>query len=170
MCRCSYCSETETKANFYSIQYTCLPPANEVWGKVMFLHLCVILFTGGRGVCPTPSGCRPPRVGQTPWMQTSRVGQTPPPGCRHPGLGRPPWMQTPPYSQQAGGTHPTGMHTYFGICISLGQCEWTISGTQCKPNIGILVGVKFYVTAIRPSHVLILRKPPHITWSSKLIF
>ena len=25
-----------------------LPPANEVWGKVMFLHLSVILFTGGR--------------------------------------------------------------------------------------------------------------------------
>ena len=24
-----------------------LPPAKEVWGKVMFLHLCVILFTGG---------------------------------------------------------------------------------------------------------------------------
>ena len=24
-----------------------LPLANEVWGKVMFLHLCVILFTGG---------------------------------------------------------------------------------------------------------------------------
>ena len=23
-----------------------LPPAIEVWGKVMFLHLCVILFTG----------------------------------------------------------------------------------------------------------------------------
>ena len=23
-----------------------LPPANEVWGKVMFLQLCVILFTG----------------------------------------------------------------------------------------------------------------------------
>ena len=35
------------------------PPANGGWGKVMFLHLCVILFTGegvslsvqGRGVC-----------------------------------------------------------------------------------------------------------------------
>ena len=66
-----------------------LPPANEVWGKVMFLHLCVILFTGG-GVCPTPSGCRPP------------------------GLGRPHqgWANSPPpYGQQAGGTHPTGMHT-----------------------------------------------------------
>ena len=32
-----------------------LPPANEVWGKVIFLHLFVILFTGGAcvagGVC-----------------------------------------------------------------------------------------------------------------------
>ena len=25
-----------------------LPPANEVWGKVILLHLSVILFTGGR--------------------------------------------------------------------------------------------------------------------------
>ena len=25
-----------------------LPPANEVWGKVLFLHLFAILFTGGR--------------------------------------------------------------------------------------------------------------------------
>ena len=27
--------------------YSSLPPANEVWGKVIFLHLSVILFTGG---------------------------------------------------------------------------------------------------------------------------
>ena len=27
-----------------------LPPANEVWGKVMFLHLCIILFTEPEGV------------------------------------------------------------------------------------------------------------------------
>ena len=27
-----------------------LPPANEVWSKVMFLHLSVILFTGGVSV------------------------------------------------------------------------------------------------------------------------
>ena len=26
-----------------------LPPANEVWGKVMFLLACLILFTGGGG-------------------------------------------------------------------------------------------------------------------------
>ena len=30
-----------------------LPPANEVWGKVIFLHLSVILFTGG---CLVPRG------------------------------------------------------------------------------------------------------------------
>ena len=29
-----------------------LAPNFEVWGKVMFLHLCVILFTGG-GLCPS---------------------------------------------------------------------------------------------------------------------
>ena len=27
-----------------------LPPANEFWGKVMFLHVSGILFTGGRGI------------------------------------------------------------------------------------------------------------------------
>ena len=36
-----------------------LLPANEVWGKVIFLHLSVILFTGGGGL--QPGGlCRPP--------------------------------------------------------------------------------------------------------------
>ena len=32
-----------------------LPPANEVWGKVIFLHQFVILFTGG-GVCGCSAG------------------------------------------------------------------------------------------------------------------
>ena len=40
---------------------TFLPPANEVWGKVMFLHLSVILFTGeGGGVSASRSGVHPP--------------------------------------------------------------------------------------------------------------
>ena len=43
-----------------NIKLTSFPPANEVWGKAIFLHLhlCVILFTGGsasRGGLP-PSG------------------------------------------------------------------------------------------------------------------
>ena len=49
-----------------------LPPANEVWGKVMFLHLCVILFTGGvcirgasaskGGVCIQDGFCPPCQI------------------------------------------------------------------------------------------------------------
>ena len=35
---------------------TFLPPANEVWCKVMFLNLCVILFTGGGGLPDPPVG------------------------------------------------------------------------------------------------------------------
>ena len=38
-----------------------LPPANEVW--VIFLHLSVILFTGG-GV---PGQVPPPQAGTAPW-------------------------------------------------------------------------------------------------------
>ena len=45
-----------------------LPPANEVWGKVMFLHLSVILFT---------------------------------------------------VATEAGGTHPTGMHTWSCIVVEV---------------------------------------------------
>ena len=84
-------------------------------GQGNVLHLCVILFTGGRGVCPTP-GCRrrppgvgqtpldadptglgrPPGVGQTPQMQTSPQGWADPSRCRPGGLGRPPRVgQTP---------------------------------------------------------------------------
>ena len=38
-----------------SLELLFLPPANEVWGKIIFLHLCVILFTvgGGGSLCPS---------------------------------------------------------------------------------------------------------------------
>ena len=70
-----------------------LPPVNEVWGKVMFLHLSVILFMwGGRFAHSTvgrPEGRGSPPLDaeephtqmqtplqmQTSWMQT-------PSGCR----------------------------------------------------------------------------------------
>ena len=51
---------------------TFLPPANEVWGKVIFLHLFVILFTGG--ACVVLGGC--------PWF----------PGDMR-GCGGPVWLQ-----------------------------------------------------------------------------
>ena len=90
----------------------------------MFLHLCVILFTGG-GLPTNPhrqtlgdwadtSWEDPPR--QAPWMQT--------PLGRPPWADLPPWMQfpprqTPPHADplpigpQVGGTHPNGMHTSY---------------------------------------------------------
>ena len=61
-------------------------------GKVMFLHLSVILSTGG---------CLPQCM-----LRHTHPGQTPPP---------PSWADSPPPPQQMAtavdGTHPTGMHS-----------------------------------------------------------
>ena len=84
---------------------------NEVWGKVICLHLSVILSTGGElgpgGVCLVPGVCA--------WSRG--VGCLVQGGCLVWGGGgawswgggvwwRPPWTAT-----AAGGTHPTGMHS-----------------------------------------------------------
>ena len=81
-----------------------LLPANEVWGKVIFLHLFVILFTmGGLPQCmlgyhPHPPGlgthpqgpATPPRTRHTSRDQT-HTPHPHPPGNRHPaGPGTPP--------------------------------------------------------------------------------
>ena len=118
------------------------------WGKVMFLHVFVILFTGGRWY---PSmHCR-----WYPSMPCSRSrGWYPSMPCRSPGpypggklrglargVSRPTPRgvsqhalgQTPPHTHMAtaaGGTHPTGMHSCFlqMIASSNSLCgEWTES-------------------------------------------
>ena len=75
---------------------------NEVVAKVMFLHVCVILFTGGglqAGRTPRQEG-GPPRTRQTtPGRNPPRTRQTPP------------GKQTPEYGLRAASTHPTGMHS-----------------------------------------------------------
>ena len=54
-----------------------LQPANEVWGKVMFLHLCVILFTGG-GVSLTETPTRQKTSWTAiPWIETPLDRDTP---------------------------------------------------------------------------------------------
>ena len=68
-----------------------LPPANEVWGKVMFLLVSLILFTEGRG---SPSKERFP-LGQR------LLGQ------------KPPWYWHLVVATEACGTHPSGMHTFL---------------------------------------------------------
>ena len=67
-----------------------LPPANEVWGEVMFLHLCVSLFTGGwlpsmhhRSHDQVPGG-----GGLSPWGGSASRGRPP---------------------RKAGGMHPIGI-------------------------------------------------------------
>ena len=87
-----------------------LPPANEVWGKVIFLHLSVILFTGGAVPWQVPSGRYTPQAG------SPLLGRYTPPGRYTPWAGTPPGRYTPHqcmlgYGQQAVGTHPTGMHS-----------------------------------------------------------
>ena len=67
------------------------------WGKVMFLHVSVILFTGG--VCL--SAC---------W-DTTPPEQTPP-GQAPPGA-----VHAERYGQHAGGTHPTGMHSCWRLVL-----------------------------------------------------
>ena len=66
------------------------------WGKVVFLHVSVILFTG-RGVCL--SAC---------WDTILPPGPGTPPGADPPEA-----VHAGRYGQQAGGTHPTGMHTCY---------------------------------------------------------
>ena len=82
----------------------------------------------------TPPG-RPP--GQTPWADTHSQMQTPllrPPLCRPPSLDAdPPDVDPLMIRQQAGGTHPTGMHTcppvFFKISLRFFSPPNPISNT-----------------------------------------
>ena len=86
-------SQTESEAfktHHFQNVLIFLQPANEVWGKIIFLHLFVILFTGGfcLSACsdtnpppPTltrhPSGTRPPRTRHSPEPGTPRTRHPP---------------------------------------------------------------------------------------------
>ena len=95
-----------------------LPPANEVWGKVIFLHLFVILFMG-EGV-PGPRGWGVPgrgvpgRGGLLRGGVPASGGGTCSQGCLLPGGA---WSRgSAPGGggvTAAGGTHFTGMHSCF---------------------------------------------------------
>ena len=150
-CRCELLNElmsvrasyTETHTITLYTEYQCelvITGRNEVVAKVMFLHVCVILFTGGgspgresppgQGEYPLDQGEPPrtrenqPRPGRTP-----RTRQTPPRPGRHPPPDQadtpqtrqtPPGEQTPEYGLRAAGTHPTGMHSCLFIWILRG--------------------------------------------------
>ena len=94
---------------------------NEVLAKVIFLHLFVILFTGG-GV---PDQVHPPGPGTPPDQVhlpcPPRAGT--PPGIRYtpPGPGTPPGLQTPEYGQRSAGMH--GMHSCLYCHHNYSHCR-----------------------------------------------
>ena len=111
-----------------------LPSADEVWGKVIFLHLFVSLFTGGglpQCMLGYPPGPGPPtRPPPGPGPPRTRH----PPGTEHAGR----------YGQRAGGTHPTGMQSCF---LVLSQKVWKSlrvyshqeKATKMKENFRLIV-------------------------------
>ena len=113
------------------------------WAKVMFLQVCVILFTGGGCLPQCMLGYHPP----PPWEQM-------PPGSRHPPRAdtpreqthlleqTPPGKQTTAYGKRAAGTHPTGMHS-CGRFLYLGKHNIMFmfySCTKFKMHILVLSG------------------------------
>ena len=94
--------------------FSFLPAANEVWGKVIFLHLSVILFTWG-GSAPLHAGIHPHPQDQRqvpPGDQRQVSHLTRGRYCPRPEAGiRPSAMYSGRYGQQAGGTHPTEMQS-----------------------------------------------------------
>ena len=92
----------QTYGSFNFIRLS-LPPANEVWGKVIFSVACVknSVHRGGLPQC----------------MLGYPLEQTPPPGTRH----HPCTVHAGRYGQQAGGMHPTGMQSCFHMILVI----WT---------------------------------------------
>ena len=73
--RYAFCSRLGNRNGCLLVRISFLLPANEVWGKVIFLHLFVILFTEGE--VPDPPG-----PGTPPRNQVHPLEQTDPPGTR----------------------------------------------------------------------------------------
>ena len=92
-----------------------LPPANEVWGKVIYLQVCVY----PQGGCLVPGGA----FSGGAWSGGSGPGGgVPGPGEGECLLWGGAWgvpggclVETPQTATAAGGTHPTGMHS----CLNL---------------------------------------------------
>ena len=79
----------------YPIKAHFITGRNEVLAKVMFLQVCVILFTG-RDVWSGPGGVRHPPPGRHPHQVRHPPGQTPPRADTPPGQIPPPGQTPPP--------------------------------------------------------------------------
>ena len=98
-----------------------LPPANKVWGKVMALLMNVCLST--RHFCLCRKGvCLQREREVCIWEVCIGGGQTP-----HPHT----W-DTTGQGQQAGGMHPTGMHTSIVINLKIQKGKQTEKQSSCN--------------------------------------
>ena len=122
-----FCAKSILNINTECIKF--LLPANEVWGKVMFYTCASFCSQGGVyhsmqwSVHPwadTPLGRHPMSrhpLGRHSPRQTPPGETHIPPLGRHPTSGQTPPRQipssTPEMATEAGGTHPTGMHSCY---------------------------------------------------------
>ena len=112
------------------------------WAKVMFLQVCVILFTRGGCLPQCMLGYHPhPQGADTPWSRHPPGADTPP----EQKLPReqPPLPREADYGKRAAGTHPTGMHS-CGSFLYLGKHNIMFmfySCTKFKMYILVLSGV-----------------------------
>ena len=112
-----------------------LPPANEVWGMVMFSQVFICPWGGGFPACITghitgKGGClhRGGGIfiqgvsiqGSALGGSASRRGLHDPRGVCIQGVGRPPCQDTTGCGQRAGGTHPARMNP-----------RWLVLGAAC---------------------------------------
>ena len=106
--------------------YFWLPPTNEVWAKVMFLHVSVILFTGEVAVLSRM--CYPRKGGAI--LSMGVLSLAAPPGWQ---TIAPPRMAedgNTPYSQQVGSMHPTGILSCY--CQQMKLQEGNVFTPVCQ--------------------------------------
>ena len=84
---CGFCTLVFEKSKISAGRIRVITGRNEVAAKVMFLQLCVILFTGGGGSL----------AGRTPWAGRPPLARRPPSRHNPPPTGRTPWTRRPPW-------------------------------------------------------------------------
>ena len=107
--------------------YLLLPPTNGVWGKVIFLHLFVILFTGGN-VCGCSQGACMVAPGGHAWLLPGGACVVAPRGHA--------WLLWGACMVALGGMHGCSggacMVALGGhVWLLLGVCAWLLLGGAC---------------------------------------
>ena len=123
----NYSKTLNEAVNRINKQRSIITGRNEVVAKAMFLHMCVILFTGG-SLGGSLGRENPPGQGEPPRADTPQ-SKPPSPGSR------PPWEQTPgsrpPQEQTPLGADPLSRHpleqtTPLGSTLQHMVNEWPV--------------------------------------------